>query len=500
MFTQTFKTAFVKKAKLNKIFILLSIFLFLSLTFQLFLFPNNNNDLGWHLKYGQYFHDHGQILKQNTFSYIMPSFIWDNSSWGYDILTFEIFNQFGFKGLTIAGALVGLILTIILLRFTKPNFAVGLLSFAPFYLIVSSVFYHGFRAQMLSLLGLIFCMWIVKKIEQKNLTNKDYFLTFSIFVFWANFHSEFVLGIAYIGLVFLGKIFDYLKNKKTKLHKNQYLLILIIAAFAGLFNPFGINIYLQAFEHIFTARLSTIFEWEPWPWDSWQLWFLIGYVLFLANYFLKNKNKINFATALPLVIFGLQAFLHRRMQAPLVVISFPVLIAALSCYKLKLKPITLLILLSLLNLWVFVKILPQRAYWIENWQEYCDSKDNMGCSEDMITFLQENKIQGKMFNFYNWGGYLIWRYPQEKVFIDGRMSAWKDKKTSYMPFDHYRKIHNLDKNSRQEFLKGNFDIAIVPANTIFDKMLFEKLAWQIIYKDQKAVVMAKPGYYEKLGI
>lgn len=33
---------------------------------------------------------------------------------------------------------------------------------------------------------------------------------------------------------------------------------------------------------------------------------------------------------------------------------------------------------------------------------------------------------GNIFNTYEWGGYLIWKLPKMKVFVDGRMPAWKD--------------------------------------------------------------------------
>ena len=36
-------------------------------------------------------------------------------------------------------------------------------------------------------------------------------------------------------------------------------------------------------------------------------------------------------------------------------------------------------------------------------------------------FILQNDLKGNMYNFFNWGGYLIWRLaPEKKVFIDGR--------------------------------------------------------------------------------
>ena len=63
-------------------------------------------DLGWHLKYGEYFFQHGQILKENIFSTEMAGYYWPNTGWLSDLLTYQIFNGGGFLGLTIAAALV----------------------------------------------------------------------------------------------------------------------------------------------------------------------------------------------------------------------------------------------------------------------------------------------------------------------------------------------------------------------------------------------------------
>jgi len=62
-------------------------------------------DLGWHLKYGEYFFQHGSVLRDNTFSVMMPQFHWANVSWGTDLLTYAVYHSGGFGGLTILGSM-----------------------------------------------------------------------------------------------------------------------------------------------------------------------------------------------------------------------------------------------------------------------------------------------------------------------------------------------------------------------------------------------------------
>ena len=63
-------------------------------------------DLGWHLKYGEYFFQNGKILKENIFSTDMVGYHWANSSWVTDLISYVTFNNFGFWGLSILSAAI----------------------------------------------------------------------------------------------------------------------------------------------------------------------------------------------------------------------------------------------------------------------------------------------------------------------------------------------------------------------------------------------------------
>src|SRR3984957_2939748 len=63
-------------------------------------------DLGWHLKYGQYFWHTGKLLRDNIFSTMMPNFHWANTSWLTDIISYTAYHLGGLFGITMLGALV----------------------------------------------------------------------------------------------------------------------------------------------------------------------------------------------------------------------------------------------------------------------------------------------------------------------------------------------------------------------------------------------------------
>jgi hypothetical protein len=56
-----------------------------------------------------------------------------------------------------------------------------------------------------------------------------------------------------------------------------------------------------------------------------------------------------------------------------------------------------------------------------------------------LQYLASHPCQGNLFNSYNYGGYIIWQLPNQKVYIDGRMPSWKDRGEYYLQnyFDFY---------------------------------------------------------------
>jgi len=69
-----------------------------------------------------------------------------------------------------------------------------------------------------------------------------------------------------------------------------------------------------------------------------------------------------------------------------------------------------------------------------------------GFPYEKVQEIKRLGIEGDMFNEYDWGGYLIWKLPEYKTFVDGRMPSWRDD-TGYSAFEEYLEIR---KNITQE--------------------------------------------------
>jgi hypothetical protein len=91
--------------------------------------------------------------------------------------------------------------------------------------------------------------------------------------------------------------------------------------------------------------------------------------------------------------------------------------------------------------------------------------------------------------FYNWGGWLIWNYPEIKPSMDGRMPFWKDEK-EYSSFAEYYPLEQ-DWKSIDE---SKYDyVYITPAKPLYKQMikLVKEKKWKIIYQDKYAYIFER---------
>jgi hypothetical protein len=129
-----------------------------------------------------------------------------------------------------------------------------------------------------------------------------------------------------------------------------------------------------------------------------------------------NRKKIDITELALLAGTGFFSFTTLRYVAFFVIAALPVAGRIFSESSL-LKPFRILIFTVSLFIGIFFTLAHidleniKTGGWISN------DKFPIAATE----FIIENGLKGNMYNFYNWGGYLIWRLaPERKVFIDGR--------------------------------------------------------------------------------
>ena len=110
--------------------------------------------------------------------------------------------------------------------------------------------------------------------------------------------------------------------------------------------------------------------------------------------------------------------------------------------------------------------------------------------------LWKQKKAGKVFNYYNWGGYLIYRVDNFQSYIDGRMNMWFDE--DYFPMQRYDQIYFVRDMAEQYFMAEDFEVAVIQSGIPLEKILVENLGWETAYRDHYSVVLKKTDNKESL--
>src|SRR5271155_5747827 len=92
---------------------------------------------------------------------------------------------------------------------------------------------------------------------------------------------------------------------------------------------------------------------------------------------------------------------------------------------------------------------------------------------------------GRLFNHYDWGGYLIWRlYPSTPVFIDGRADLY-----GQQLFDQFAETYQFKGAWQQTLQQWSIDTVIVPPDSPLATGLRNSPGWTVSYEDPQAVVL-----------
>jgi hypothetical protein len=489
------------------LFNMLTIFPYLLVLFAS-LYSPSDPDLGWHLKYGEHFFKTGQILRDNTFSAMMPDYKWANISWGTDVVTYAIFDSLGFLGLTIAGALLVSITFFFFSKAARLSLWDKAILFPLLLYLVTPINAVSFRGQQISMLLLGVLCYLASRYEERK---KIIYLVIPLFLFWSNLHGQFILGLGVLAMWILGRLLvialenkedrKILANMKKNLFsaKNEVLSLVLLFALSILataINPFGIGIHLASLEHFGNPLLKSVGEYLPFTSLSKEWWNQVVIAVALAGSAVYFYFKKELLTKLPYIspgaVFYLLSFSVRRFAWPayyLVVFLLKPLSGFLRPDKKKTQYITAFVWMLIFFTHVVFSKTPLSKFAEYGWDDYC-RQAVVSCSPESADFIIENRLNtGNLYSLYAWGGYLLWNYPEIKPLIDGRMHIWRDEK-GYSGFEEY---YGYEQNFK-DIDESEYEIVYMsPEKPIYKRMieLVNSGKWKIVYEDPKAGIFVR---------
>mgnify|MGYP000549757298 CR=1 FL=1 len=432
--TNEFKDKDTKTKKcLAKKLLILIVFLIFGWSAQKWIDP----DFGWHYRLGQIITSTG-IPKTDPFSFTMPSYPYVDHEWILNIIYFYLYENFNsFYPLAILHALVATACPFVVLAGINKNKKRGL-ELIIISLVWSTFFPRfGIRPQVFSWLFLSILIHIL--FNKKKRIQTRWILPI-LFSFWSNMHGSYILGIGLLALYVGTRTYN---NKKIKYYD---YMALVLSFFSTLINPYGLKLWEELLRQmIFGANLRrTILEWMP-SFLKFEIGFFAISVFTSVLMFINRKRILLFEKIILIgaIFFGT----YSSRNTPLAVLLLSSLFIK---YANRIREISKnieyggkrfnifarkLALTSLFMLTISAPVHLQNTVLSVNENNYYPK----GAAE----FLKTDGKNKNVFADYNYGGYLIWKAPNNKYFVDGRMDVlfWQAPKgESNYAFKEYLEI------------------------------------------------------------
>jgi hypothetical protein len=105
--------------------------------------------------------------------------------------------------------------------------------------------------------------------------------------------------------------------------------------------------------------------------------------------------------------------------------------------------------------------------------------------------LQRTGRPARVFNYYDYGGYLVWRlYPDGgRVFIDGRVEVYGSQ-----VFSRYLRVSYLASGWQDVLAQAHPDAIVLPSAHPLTGILGQDSAWSLLSRDEVATVFIRVGF------
>ncbi len=458
-------------------------------------------DTFWQLQSGKYILETGHFLYRDTFS-ITPDASRLEHCWLSDIIFYLHYLAGGYKLLSLLKTVIITSCGLLLYRYNvrrggEPFLVIPLLIIC----LVASIDSWFERPQLWTFLFSILYLQILH--EGRERSWKAWLLLVPIMLIWANLHAGCIFGFVLIGFFFVGEIIRLILKGTT--WKSLFVLAGIGLSTFGIafINPYGKRIPMQVLAHLNLTNINSgqqvIMEWLPPSSEQLSLFYVV-FILWgcfiLAKW--KKNDPVEVVFFCAFLYMGTSQVRHSVFVPLLAGFYLPVSVQGVVRRYLpaqKKGPLYRNICRygTIIALAVFLSQNVSRTSW--GW-----GLSPVSYPSAATQFLIQNKLPTTVYNFYDWGGYLMWKlYPQYQVFIDGR-------NTSAEVLEASNRIDNSWNGWREDFKRYGVN-SVISRTCYYDSggpiPLVDTLAkdpdWALIYRDDIAVIfLRKDETYRKI--
>jgi hypothetical protein len=486
--------------------------------FSMAAVPPLDPDLWWHLANGRLMVATSSIPHVDVYSFSAAGQPWVMHEWLADLGMYLLYQAGGlpwlvgvFAGMVTAAA----ICLYLLLRRT------GLTSSAAVVLTLVGALAGstawGARPQQINVL---FCGLLLLGLMEYRVGRLHAWMLPPFIWLWANLHSAFVVGIIISALFVTGEAVDTWRSRERSMPRRRLTALggaIVVGGLLSFINPFGVQTVLFSLGTLTSPLIqNNIQEWASPDFHSLpgllvegiiflmlaglatgrvrastSQWLLAFALLYLA---LSSQRHV------PIFVLGAAPLMGRCAQA---LLSFaasllrPADRRSAAQAALRWKPALPTghgLSLGAINLALLIVVgagmIAYRA--VPNLRPASEAAAIKGVLPVGATdALQRTGRPLRVFNYYDYGGYLIWRlYPDGgRVFIDGRVEVYGPQ-----VFSRYLRVSYLSSGWQDVIAQAHPDAIVLPSAHPLTGILGQDSTWSLLSRDDVATVFIRVGF------
>ena len=475
--------------------------------------PLIDGDVWWHIRAGQEVLRTGAVPSVDTWSIVGAGRPWTSQDWGANVLLAagkglgpwgQTLLSFGFGAIAVLAFWI--LWRAIALRMPTIGWfsriawlSIGLVLAGPV---------MGVRVQVLDLLMAAIVIWICWRYLADP--RRRWLLGLPLVAaVWANLHAGWVLLFLIVGAVLVGESVDRLFRRQMIgaptlgwAQLRDLALAMVAAAGALILNPNGAALYGYPFYTASITSLSRyVMEWFPASLDTLFGQLLAGFVVVgVLPTLVLGRRRLRTADALILV--GLTVMAYQAIRFLLIVgpigaaIAAVVLAPILSESRLGRRAAPVLARLSApatgrrgrtnAVLATLLVVLGVGVALVRTSPAQQSVEIARVLPADAVAWLDAHEPGTRIFNRYEWGGYIGEHRPQQLVFMDGRADVYGDELLRM-----YVSIIGVEGDPQVLFDRYRIDYAVFPPDTDLAAWFDASARWQRVYADSTAAIWVR---------
>lgn len=463
-----------------------------------------DGDTGWHIRTGEWILHHGTVPTVDLFSYTKPHQSWFAWEWGWDVLFAFVHRTWGLAGVVFINVCLLCIFSALLFRLVRRCCGDDVLSFAfTLAAICASTIHWLARPHLISWLFFVIFMHVLLTAETG--TRKILWLLPVLTVFWVNLHGGFVAGILLVSLSALGEFAKAVLSTENSFRSayaksRPYLLCAAACAAASLANPYGWHLDQHIVSYLQNAKLlDHIAEFQSVSFHAGGMGFFESLLVCGAGAIWWCLERGRLTEALWMLAWAHLALFSGRNIPLFVMVASPWaaclaqdllgrvawaprlanIAAEIRNACLDLKSIERVERLHVASMLAVLLLAVLFASGSPGFAPQFDSKE---FSIEMVPEF-ETLAKSRIFTYDQWADILIYRFPESKVFMDGRSDFYG---ADFV--DKYLKTIDATYNWESNLANFGVNTVIVKPDAPLATVLKESGKWRIWFDNGSVIV------------